>query len=198
MPKEGKSTIASNLAELMAHAGKRVILVDGDLRNRTLSRSLGQSATAGLLEVVAGQIDLHEAVYIDRRSNLTFLPTLVDSHLVHTDEIVASKGFKQLLDRLRKDYDYIIVDLPPLAPVSDARATTGVIDSYIFIIEWGRTRTNLVQHQLAAAPEIYGRLLGVVLSKADLKALTRYEQYYGANYYKYYYKGGYGYTSDGE
>ena len=56
----------------------------------------------------------------------------------------------------------------------------------IYVIEWGRTRINIVQHQLAATPELYDRLLGVVLSKANIKILTRYEQYYGRNYYKNY------------
>jgi succinoglycan biosynthesis transport protein ExoP len=186
VPKEGKSTIAGNLAELMAHAGKRVFLVDGDLRNRTLTRSLARDAKTGLLEVLAGQNELHQVVYSDSRSGLTLLPAIVDSRLAHTDEILGSTSFRQLLDGLRKDYDYIIVDLPPLAPVSDARATAGLIDSYIYVIEWGRTKINVVQHQLAAAPELSDRLLGVVLSKADFKVLARYEQYYGKNYYKYY------------
>jgi succinoglycan biosynthesis transport protein ExoP len=186
VPKEGKSTIASNLAELMAHAGKRVLLIDGDLRNLTLSRTLARGATTGILEVLAGQTDMQQALYTDARSGLKLLPAVIDSRLAHTDEILASKTFRSLLDRLRSDYDYIIVDLPPLAPVSDARATAGIIDSYIYIVEWGRTRVNVVQHQLAAAPELYDRLLGVVLSKANLKILSRYEQYYGRNYYKYY------------
>ena len=183
VPKEGKSTIASNLAELMAHAGKRVILIDGDLRNLTLSRALGRGATTGLLEVLAAQIELQQVLYTDPRSGLVFLPAVIDSRLAHTDEILASKMFKRLLDELREHYDYIIVDLPPLAPVSDARATAGTINSYIYVIEWGRTKINVVQHQLAAAPELSDRLLGVVLSKANLKVLARYEQYYGRNYY---------------
>jgi succinoglycan biosynthesis transport protein ExoP len=186
LPKEGKSTVASNLAQLMAHAGKRVVLVDGDLRNRTLSRKLTRDVTVGLLEVLGGQIELQQAVYTDSRSNLKFLPAVVDSRLAHTDEILGSASLKQMLDVLRKDYDYIIVDLPPLAPVSDARATAGTVDSYIYVVEWGRTKINVVQHQLAAARELGDRLLGVVLNKADLKRLTRYEQYYGRNYYKYY------------
>jgi len=194
VPKEGKSTIASNLAQLMAHGGKRVILIDGDLRNLTLSRGLARGAKIGLLEVLAGQVEMQHAVYTDTRSGLTFLPAVIESRLAHTDEILASKMFKQLLDGLRPNYDYIIVDLPPLAPVSDARATAGIIDSYLYVVEWGRTRVNVVQHQLAAAPELYDRLLGVVLSKANLRILTRYEQYYGRDYYKKYYAR-YGYGS---
>jgi succinoglycan biosynthesis transport protein ExoP len=194
LPKEGKSTTASNLAELMSHAGKRVILIDGDLRNLTLSRGFGRGATTGLLEVLADQVELNDAVYTDPRSGLKFLPSVIESRLAHTDEILASKSFKRLLDALRPDYDYIIIDLPPLAPVSDARATAGIIDSYIYVIEWGRTKINVVQHHLTAAPELQDRLLGVVLTKADVKALARYEQYYGRNYYKYY-DARYGYGS---
>jgi succinoglycan biosynthesis transport protein ExoP len=176
----------------MAHAGKRVVLIDSDLRNLTLSRSLARGATAGFLEVLAGQIDVQQIVYTDSRSGLAFLPAVIDSRLAHTDEIIGSKTFKGLVDRLRQDYDYIIVDLPPLGPVSDARATAGIIDSYIYVVEWGETKISMVQHLLTAAPEIYERLLGVVLSKANLKLLQRYEQYYyGRNYYKYY--KGYGY-----
>jgi succinoglycan biosynthesis transport protein ExoP len=194
VPKEGKSTTASNLAQLMAHAGKRVILIDGDLRNLTLSRSLVRGAKTGLLEVLAGQIDMKDAVYTYPRTGLKFLPAVIESRLAHTDEILASKSLKQMLDALRSEHDYIIVDLPPLAPVSDARATAGIIDSYIYVIEWGRTKINVVQHHLTAAPELQDRLLGVVLSKANVKVLARYEQYYGRDYYKNY-DGRYGYGS---
>ena len=88
----------------------------------------GAARQTGLLEVLAGQIELQHVVYTDSRSGLAFLPAVIDSRLAHTDEILASKMFKRLLDGLREHYDYIIVDLPPLAPVSDARATAGIIN----------------------------------------------------------------------
>jgi succinoglycan biosynthesis transport protein ExoP len=81
----------------------------------------------------------------------------------------------------------VVVDFPPLAPVVDVRATTNIVDSYIYVIEWGRTRMNLVQHQLGGAPELYERLLGVVLNKANVRVLERYEYYYGKYYHKKYY-----------
>ena len=194
LPNEGKSMVASNFAELIAHAGRKVILIDCDLRNPTLSRKLVAKADVGLLEVIGGKIGLHEAIYTDNRSGLAFLPTVIELRLAHSSEILASAVFSQLIDGLCKNYDYIIIDLPPLGPVVDARAAAAVVDSYIFVIEWGRTRINMVEHQLRSAPEIFERLLGVVLNKASAKLLNRYEGYYGRYYYKKNYYAQYGYT----
>ena len=194
IPREGKSTISSNLAELIAHAGKRVILVDSDLRNPTLTRNLAADATVGLLEVLAGKSELRQAIHIDELTGLAFLPAVIESRLAHSNEILASEAFKRIIDRLRQTYDYVIVDLPPLAPVVDVRATTNVIDSYVYVVEWGKTRMNVVQHQLAAAPEVFDRLLGVVLNKANMSVLGRHQYYYGKySYNKDYHQ--YGYTS---
>jgi succinoglycan biosynthesis transport protein ExoP len=193
LPNEGKSTAATNLAELIAHGGAKIILVDGDLRNPTLTRQLTPRADVGLIQVLGGSVELRQAIYHDDMTGLHFLPAVIESRLAHSSEILASEAFKRLIDGLRKDYDYVIVDLPPLAPVVDVRATTRVIDSYVYVVEWGRTRLNMVQRQLNSAPEIFDRLLGVVLNKANVKVLDRYEDYYGRYYYKKYY-GRYGYT----
>ena len=187
LPREGKSTVSSNLAGSMAQGGKRVILIEGDLRNPALSRGLTPDAKQGLLEVLGGKIDVEQAVHVDGGTGLRFLPVVLESRLAHTNEIVASDVFRQLIQSLRKTYDYIVIDFPPLGPVADVRATTNIVDSYIYVIEWGQTRMNLVQHQLAGAPEIYERLLGVVLNKANVRMLGRYEYYYGKYYHKKYY-----------
>jgi exopolysaccharide transport family protein len=194
LPHEGKSTVASNLAELIAHGGSKVILIDGDLRNPTLSHRLVSKADVGLLQVIGGKVELRQAIYTDNLSGLAFLPAVIESRLAHSSEILASEAFKQLIDGLRKTYDYIIIDFPPLAPVVDVRATTNVVDSYVFVVEWGRTRLNMVQRQLDSAPELFDRLLGVVLNKANVKILNRYEDYYGRYYYKKNYYARYGYT----
>jgi succinoglycan biosynthesis transport protein ExoP len=196
LPGEGKSTISSNLGELIAHTGKRIILLDGDLRNPSLTRGLAPKSKAGLLEVLSGELALDDALYVDEETGLRFLPTVVNSRLDHTNEILASDAFKTFVDGLRKDYDYVIVDLSPVAPVVDVRATTQVVDSYIYVIEWGKTQVNLVQHQLSSFPELYDRLLGVVLNKADVRVLARYETYYGSYHYKNYYGGQNPYLSD--
>jgi exopolysaccharide transport family protein len=192
-PKEGKSTIAANLAQLMAHTGKRVILVDGDLRNPTLSRRLSPDASRGILQVLAGEVELRQAIDVDKETGLHFLPTIFETRLAHTSEILASETFKKLIDGFRQSYDYIVIDLSPLSPVVDVRATANVVDSYVFVIEWGKTGVDLVQHQLASAPEIYESLLGVVLNKVNIKRLQRYEYYHGS-YYEHKYYANYGYT----
>lgn len=196
VPGEGKSTISSNLAQLIAHSGKRVILLDGDLRNPSLSRALTRNAKAGLLEVINGHMALEDALYLDEDTGLRFLPVVASGDVAHASEILGSAIFKKLIEELRKDHEYVIVDLSPLAPVVDVRATTQIFDNYIYVIEWGRTRTNLVQHQLADSPELRDRLLGFVLNKADVRVLERYESYYGKSYYKNRYGGQYAYRAE--
>jgi succinoglycan biosynthesis transport protein ExoP len=197
VPGEGKSTVASNLAELIAHSGKRVILLDADLRNPTLTRALAPDVKAGLLEVLNGKLNLKDVVCLDDQTGLNFVPARLKSRLVHSNEVLASERFSNLIDGLRDAYDYIILDLPPLAPVVDVRATAKIVDSYIYVVEWGKTNKNFVHQQLSNAPEVYDLLLGVVLNKADVRVMGRYEDYYGAYGYsakKYYGRYGYGHT----
>jgi succinoglycan biosynthesis transport protein ExoP len=193
LPNEGKSTISVSVAQLISHAGARVILVDCDLRNPSLSRKLAPSAKAGMLEVISGRTPLDQVVWTDPTTNLAFLPSVVNPRLAHTSEILASDQVKTLIRTLATEYDYVIVDLSPLAPVVDVRSTTHFIDSYVFVIEWGRTRVEIVEHALKDARGVYENLLGVVLNKADINLLGRYESYRGSYYYKRYYAR-YGYS----
>jgi polysaccharide biosynthesis transport protein len=193
LPSEGKSTVSSNLAQLIAHSGKRVILLDGDLRNPSLTRAMTPTAKAGVLEVLNNQLSLKDVAYTDEQTGLSFVPAKLKSRIVHTNELLASNEFKTIVEDLRNAFDYVIIDLPPLAPVVDVRATTRIVDAYLYVIEWGKTRKSLVQQQLLNAPEIYDQLLGVVLNKADIRVMGRYEDYYGGYYSKKYY-GRYGYS----
>ena len=137
VPGEGKSTVASNLAELMAHAGKRVLVLDCDLRNPSLTRGLVSHPKAGLLEVLGGQVSLEDALYVDQETDLRFLPAVLGSRVAYTNEILASENFKNFVESQRKDYDFIVIDLPPIAPVVDVRSTTQIVDSYLYVIQWG-------------------------------------------------------------
>ena len=186
LPAEGKSTVSSNFAELIASSGKRVILVDGDLRNPTLTRTLAPHSKVGVLEVLNNEKTLDEVIFTDEQTGMSFVPAVIRSRIAHTAEILASPAFETFVSHLRKTYDYVIIDFPPLAPVVDVRATTHLADSYIYVIEWGKTHRNLVQRQLQAAPEIYENLLGVVLNKANVNVMQRYDDYYGHQYHQKY------------
>jgi succinoglycan biosynthesis transport protein ExoP len=100
---------------------------------------------------------------------------------------------RQLFDSLREHYDYVVVDLSPLAPVTDVRATPHFVDSYIYVIEWGQTKTEVVEIALESARGVYDRLLGVVLNKTDMNLLRRFENYRG-HYYGDRYHSRYGYS----
>lgn len=174
---EGKSTVASNLAELIAQAGKKVILIDTDVRNPSLSRVAGAEEGNGLLEVLDGTVEFEDAVRTDATTGLAFLPAVIRSPLAPSREVLASESFRMLITRLREKFDNIIVDLPPLGPVTEVRATANLVDSYVYVIEWGRTSLIAVRQQMMAAPEVHDRLLGAVLNKVDMNAFRRHEHH---------------------
>jgi succinoglycan biosynthesis transport protein ExoP len=191
IPNEGKSTISANLALLIAQVGARVLLVDGDLRNPSLSRALTPVAKGGILEVVSGKSSLRDVVWTDPSTNLAFLPAAMPFRLAHSNEIFSNDSTKQLFKELRQSYDYIIVDLSPLVPVIDVRATTTLVDAYVLVVEWGSTKIKLVEHALSEAENVYENLLGVVLNKADIDVVHRYdghlEGYYRNKHFARYY-----------
>jgi polysaccharide biosynthesis transport protein len=193
-PDEGKTTIACSFAQLIADSGSRVILVDCDLRNPALTRALAPTVTAGLFDVIAGRTPLEDAIWTDPVTKLNFLPATLNSGLAHTSEVLRSNALKELFEKLSEDYDYVVVDLSPLAPIVDTRSTAHFIDSYVLVVEWGRTQRDVVVHALNTAWLLRQNLLGVVLNKSDTKALSRYEQYYGKNKYTRHYSR-YGYTN---
>ena len=179
LPGEGKSTIAASLARLVAQTGARTILVDCDLRNSGLTSIFAPDATAGILEAAAGAAALEEAMWRDELTRMTFLPAVVDSAAVHPNEFFASQETKKLFDSLRQNYDWVLVDLPPLVPIVDVRATTHLIDAYLLVIEWGASRFDVVTNALMSATGVHDRLLGAVLNKADIDKLSSYQGKYG-------------------
>ncbi len=187
MPSEGKTTIASNLAFLIAQTDQKCLLIDADLRNPSVSRQLAPKASAGLIEVLAKSSSLQDAlVHIGK---LDLLPTVISAPVANTNEFLSSEEMRRLLATVSETYDYIILDLPPLAPVVDVRAISPFIDRLVLAAEWGRTRADVVHdsiRQLGMRAE--EKILGVVLNKVNLKLLRGYEygseSYYRSNYYE--------------
>jgi polysaccharide biosynthesis transport protein len=193
LPHEGKSTIAASLALLVAQAGARVILVDCDLRNPSLSRKLAPKAEHGFLDVIVGGVPLDDAVWRELSTNLTFLPVATKTRIENSSEILAAAATKRLFKDLQSNYDYVIVDLSPLVPIVDARITTRFVDSYVCVTEWGCTKIGAVKCAFKEAPNVYENLLGVVLNKANIDRLSTYDPV-GGNYYRNKYYAQYGMT----
>ena len=179
---EGKSSIAVAMATLIARSGARVILVDCDVRNPTLSRALAPDARVGLLDVIAGAAPLADAIWIDSASNLAFLPAVPNAALPHATEMLACEAATSLFGILQVKFDYVIVDLAPLAAGMDVRATANLVSSYLLVIEWGATKIDTVQYALTHAPGVRANMIGAVLNKVDLDVMRRYDTH-GVDYY---------------
>jgi succinoglycan biosynthesis transport protein ExoP len=192
VPNEGKSSIAAAVARWMAKTGARTLLVDCDVRNPTLSRSLSPGVMVGLLEVVKAQAPLEKAIWSDAATGMKFLPVAMKGRLAHSSEILASVQMRKVLDALRGSFDYIIVDFSPLMPIVDVRVSTNLVDSYVYVVGWGETRIEFVKRALRSGRGVYDRLLGVVLNKVNLTAIDRYEA--GSGYYTHRHYARYGYT----
>jgi capsular exopolysaccharide synthesis family protein len=173
-PKEGKTTLAVNLAQLAAQF-ERVLLIDGDFRNPTLSSSLVPSGSLGLAQLVTNEIGLADVLWTEASSGLTFLPTGADAGRADGSEILGSAWMKALTDQLRASFDFIIVDLPPVLPVVDVRAAGHFLDGFVFVVEWGKTTEEIVKRALRdGCPE--GKIVGTLLNKVVASRLRRFER----------------------
>jgi polysaccharide biosynthesis transport protein len=175
LPNEGKSTIAAALAHLIAQVGGRALLVDCDLRNPTLTRMFSRTTAPGIFDVVAKKTPLADAIFRDPSSNVSLLPAGKRIPLFLTSETLGGESIMKLFENLRQNYNYILVDLPPLSPIVDVRASTHFVDAYLLTVEWGRTTIDTVEQSLAGVPKIYDSLLGTILNKTDMNAIRRYD-----------------------
>ena len=182
VPDEGKSTVAISVAQMFASNGVSVILVDCDIRNPTLTRAMAPGAKRGIVDVAFGRASLDDVIWKDPATQLAFLPAVPHAGPPDPPTVLLSAELRRLFDELRNRYQYVIVDLSPLAPVIDVSATTEFVDSYVFVIEYGKTTVDLIMRALRAAPAVSDSIIGAVLNKADLKTLATYDSYM-TNYY---------------
>ena len=183
-PNEGKSTVALALGQLIARNGASVVVVDCDLRNPSLTRSVAPSAASGIAELVFGRTSLEDVIWRDPSTQMAFVPAIPHAGPPDPPSILSSAELKQVFDELRKQYEFVVVDLSPLGGVIDVCATTELIDAYVLVIEWGRTTVDAVQHTLRAAPNVAESILGAVLNKADIKSLASYDPYLTSYYFE--------------
>jgi polysaccharide biosynthesis transport protein len=194
LPNEGKSTVSKNFASLLAHLGAKTMLIDGDLRNPGLTRSVAAHAEAGILEAIRRSRLFGELLLTEADSGLSFLPAVVGPDVHHTSEVLASPGMRAVLREAGQRFDYIVVDLPPIGPVIDVRAAAAMFDGFIFVIEWGKTSRMMVKNVLAADDALRDKCIGAVFNKVQMSQIKLYEShgskdYYNGRYSNYYRNG---------
>jgi exopolysaccharide transport family protein len=179
---EGKTTLSVNLALSMASIGIKTALVDGDLRNSALTRSMCPRARMGLLDVALADTPLHQAMLIDPSSNLAILPSPAPADVSLLAEFVSSEGMNSVLGTLRNHFDAIIVDSPPLLPLVDGRAIAELADCVVLTIGWDQTPQDVVLRATELLGHVHDRVLGTVLTRVDLDRQRFYEPYDGSAY----------------
>jgi succinoglycan biosynthesis transport protein ExoP len=182
VPKEGKTTIAANLAALMIASGARTLIIDSDVHLRLLTAKLAPDSREGLIEVLLDPSRLTTVVSKRQRSGLDVLPCVLSTRLPNAADLLGSSEMEQLLAAARNAYDYIIIEIAPIMSVVDVKMIERFIDRFIFVVEWGQTKRSLVLEALSEAQIIRERLVGIVLNKADAFALRSVEAYKGDYY----------------
>jgi protein-tyrosine kinase len=174
LPKEGKSFTAANLAQVLARQhGRRVLLIDGDLRGPRLHMMLGTTAAPGLADYLQGGSDEFSIMQRGPMENLFFIPS--GHEISDPADLVANGRLKALLQRLEPLFDWIIIDSPPAVPVSDSSVLAKVCDGVLLVVRSNATPVDMAQRARQEFPE--EALVGVVLNGTSPDALP-YTRYY--------------------
>ena len=180
VPDEGKSSTATNLAVIFAEAGKLVLLIEADLRRPRVAEYLGIEGAVGLTNLLAGQVSLGEVLQPWGRGGLTVLPS--GSIPPNPSEMLGSAAMVHLLTELQSQFDVILIDTPPLLPVTDAAILAAHADGAILVARYGRTTRNQVAAAHTALTRVDAKILGSVLNMAPMNGPESYG--YGYRYYE--------------
>jgi protein-tyrosine kinase len=180
LPKEGKSFTSANLAQVLVRQhGRRVLLIDADLRAPRLHMMLGTTATPGLSEYLRGACDEFSIVQRGQMENLFFIPS--GQQIADAAELIANGKLKVFLQRVEPLFDWIIVDSPPAVPVSDAGILAKACDGVLMVVRSNSTPVDLARRAREEFPDEV--LVGVVLNGTDHEA-SAYSRYYYSAYVK--------------
>jgi len=178
---EGKTTTAGNFAVVAAQAGLRVCLIDVDLRRPALHEVFGLGNERGLTTALVEGLSLAKVAQATRIPNLS-LVTSGPLPPVH-GELVASRRMHELLEAAAADFDLTLCDTPPIGAVSDAVALSAQCDGVILVVRVGAAPSGAVRRAAEQVEAVGGRLLGVLLNRADMRRDGHY-----ADYYRYYHE----------
>lgn len=181
---EGKSSTACNTAYALAEAGCRVLLLEADLRRPTISSKLGIERTPGLTNLLVTRGDHRDVI---QRCSLAPNMDIIASGDIppNPSELLGSNRMAQLMEKLQQEYDYVVVDLPPVTVVSDAVAMSKLLDGVVMVVRAGVTDQQLLAEALRQLEMVNVRILGFAYRDVEGSG-KKYGHKYGKKYYKYY------------
>lgn len=176
VPNEGKSTIAIALAQAMASNGQRALLVECDMRRRTLAGALGVHTRSGIYSVLSGQVDLSDAVVETSTRTLHFLDC--EPHIPNPVDILSSHRFEQFVEQVRSDYSFVIFDTPPLSAFVDAAILSTVVDATLLVVRQNFVRRDELISSFEQLKKADANVIGVVMNYCENEKSDYYYSYY--------------------
>ena len=190
LPGEGKTSLALSLAASVAASGHKTVILDLDLRHPSVRVASTQPSTApGIVELVTGDANFEEVLYTDpAQPNLDMIT--VRRNPSNPSDVLASKQMAQLIAKLRTKYKLIVLDTPPILGITDAKLVMHLADAVLFVVRWGKTKTEVAENGIAALRECRAPIAGAVVTQVNMEAHAKgaygdAATYYG-NYKKYY------------
>ncbi|MFD1359112.1 CpsD/CapB family tyrosine-protein kinase [Fictibacillus halophilus] len=177
-PGEGKSTTAANLAVVLAQQGKRVLLIDGDLRKPTVHYTFKVSNIYGVTNVLTRQMPLKDTVVKTKIPDLDVLPS--GPVPPNPSELINSKSMDNLIEEAQGFYDYILFDTPPVLAVTDGQLLSSKVDGVILVVSSGKTEVEAAVKARDLLLHAKAKVIGTVLNAKDISN-DNYYYYYGAN-----------------
>jgi capsular exopolysaccharide synthesis family protein len=175
LPAEGKTTTSANLAIALAESGLRVALVDGDLRRPRLAEVMGLDGTVGLTDVLIARAELDDVLQPWGRGSLVVLPA--GQVPPNPSELLGSQGMRALLADLNKSFDYVLIDAPPLLPVTDAAVLSRLTSGVLLVTAAGKSLRGQFKSAVTTLDQVGTRVLGVIVTM--LPATSRDAYGYG-------------------
>lgn len=186
VPSEGKSTMACAMAVSAAASGQRTLLIDGDLRHPSSSKTFALNDSAGLVELLAGTVKPEQVVRAFSNMSLSVLPSGASTK--NPPDLLSSQRMRALLQTARESYDLVVIDAPPVTAVIDSLALAPYVDKIAFVIEWENTPREVVARAMNVLGDQREKVAGVLLNKVDLDQIRfrqSYYSYYNKRYGKY-------------
>lgn len=183
---EGKSSTSCNMAYALAESGSKVLLLECDLRRPTLAAKLGLARAPGLTNLLVGKGDFHDVI---QHCPLTPSVDVITSGDVppNPSELLSSARMERLVETLREEYDYIVVDLPPVTVVSDTLAISKLLSGVVLVVRAGVSDRQMLAEAMRQLSMVDVRVLGFVYREID-GGKKRYGYKYSKKYYKYYHE----------